>query len=319
MFREFIDKLVLLQPSFAMKKIYLLLLTAISSCLFCACGGNQTSEKPKETTTSGHIKIAIDESLKPVMEQQLKVFDSSFPKADIEEQYKSETECFQDFFRDSVRMIIATRDLTQKERKQLTQNGGFVRSMPIARGAVALIVNRESPDSLMTVEQLKYILNNKFARKYNIVFNNQKSGTVRYLLDSLIPQEELPSNVYALENNKAVIDYVAANKNALGVLGALNIYDRNVDTGAGTFISNVQVVALRNDSTYEFYQPYQAFIALQLYPLTRPVYFISHESWQGLATGFANFLSGQRGQLIFKHAWMAPLRVPLNVRQVHIK
>lgn len=308
-----------MQLSFIMRKYRFLLLLAASSFLFWGCSSSSSSSKPKETTTSGHIKISIDESLKPVMEQELKVFDSSFPKANIEEYYKTEADCFRDFFEDSVRMIIATRDLTKEERKMLTQNGGAVRTMAVARGAIALVVNKESQDSLMTVEQLKYILSNKFIRKYNIVFDNEKSGTVRYLLDSLIPGQKLPSNIYAVNSNEAVLDYVAKNKNALGVLGAINIYDNSVDTGAGTFNRNVQVVALRNDSTYEFYQPYQAFIALQLYPLTRPVYFISHENWQGLATGFANFLSGQRGQLIFKHAWMAPLRVPLNVRQVQLK
>lgn len=302
-----------------MRKNRFLYLLVISSFLFWGCGSSTSPNSPEETTTSGHIKIAIDESLKPVIEQQLKVFDSSFPKADIEEHYETEADCFRDFFNDSVRMIIATRDLTKEERKTLTQNGGSVRTMAIARGAIALIVNRESPDSLMTVEQLKYILNNKFIRKYDIVFDNEKSGTVRYLLDSLIPGQKLPSNIYALNSNEAVLDYVTKNKQALGVLGAIHVYDNMLDTGAGTFNKAIRVVALRNDSTYEFYQPYQAFIALQLYPLTRPVYFISHENWQGLATGFANFLSGQRGQLIFKHAWMAPLRVPLNVRQVQLK
>ncbi|HET8572986.1 MAG TPA: substrate-binding domain-containing protein [Edaphocola sp.] len=301
-----------------MKKTFFLLSMLAGISFFYACGNGPGSGQPKETTSSGHIRIAIDESLRPVMAQQLAVFDSSFPKADIKESYKSETDCFRDFFNDSARMIIVSRDLTKEERKLLTQNGARVRSMPVAMGAIALVVNPASPDSLMTLGQVKSILTNTFIRKYNIVFDNERSGTVRYLVDSLIPGQKLPSNVYALNGNDSVLNYVAAHPNAIGVLGALNIYS-NVDTGAGTFRPGVKVVALKNDSTNDFYQPYQAYIALRLYPMLRPVYFISHDSWQGLATGFANFLSGQRGQLIFKHAWMAPLCVPLNVREVNIK
>jgi len=300
-----------------MKKTVFFLSMLVSISFFYACNNGATTDKPKETTSSGHIRIAIDESLRPVMAQQLNVFDSSFPQADIEESYKNEIDCFRDFFNGSARMIIVSRDLTKEERQSLTQNGGRVRSMAVAMGAIALVVNPASPDSMMTMGQVKNILTNTFVRKYNIVFDNEKSGTVRYLVDSLIPGQKLPSNVYALNGNDSVLDYVATHKNAIGVLGALNIY-RNVDTGAGTFRPGVKVVALRNDSTFEFYQPYQAYIALRLYPMLRPVYFISHDSWQGLATGFANFLSGQRGQLIFKHAWMAPLCVPLNVREVNI-
>lgn len=300
-----------------MKKTLFLLSILVSISFFYACNNGSTSDKPTATTSSGHIKIAIDESLRPVMAQQLNVFDSSFPKADIDETYKSEIDCFRDFFNDSVRMIIVSRDLTKEERKSLTQNGGRVRSMAVAMGAIALVVNPASPDSLMTLGQIKNILTNTFIRKYNIVFDNEKSGTVRYLVDSLIPGQKLPSNVYALNGNDSVLSYVAAHENAIGVVGALNIYS-NVDTGAGTFRPGIKVVALKNDSTNGFYQPYQAYIALGLYPMLRPVYFISHDSWQGLATGFANFLSGQRGQLIFKHAWMAPLCVPLNVREVNI-
>lgn len=302
-----------------MKKFCFWFCAILIGISFFSCGNKNTADQPKETTTAGHIKIAVDESLKPALEQEVKVFDASFPKAHIDAAYQTEADCFRTFFKDSVSMIIVTRDLTKAERKAITQDGTMIRSLPVARGAIALAVNKQSPDSLLTLGQLKSILNNQFIRKYNIVFDNEKSGTARYLIDSLIPGKKLPPNIYALNSASAVLNYVAENKNALGVLAAINIYNSNVDTGAGTFNNKVQIVALRNDSTLEFYQPYQAYIALKTYPLTRDIYFISRETWQGLATGFGNFLSGQRGQLIFKESWLAPLRVPLNIREVQLK
>jgi phosphate transport system substrate-binding protein len=290
--------------------------------LSCSDTGDKKAggeKKEIETTTQGAIGIAVDESLKPVMEQELKVFDSSFPKVDIRERYESEQDCFNQLFQDSVRLIVVTRDLTVEERLACKKRGIVIKSLPLALDAIALIVHPGSPDTLMTMGQFRQILLGKFARSYNIVFDNARSGTVRYITDSLIPGQALPANAYALNTNEAVVDYVEKNEHALGILGAGHVYDPEDGSGIGLFRKGIRVVALRDDSTGEFFQPYQAYLALGQYALSRPVYFISRENWQGPATGFANFLSGARGQLIFKNARMVPLRVALRIREVNLK
>src|SRR5690606_21955838 len=173
--------------------------------------------------------------IQPIVAQQLEVYDSSFPKVHINEQYLTESSCFRLLLQDSVRMILVTRDLTPEEKSNFEAHEVPTRSLAIARDAVALIVHPGSPDSLMTLGQLKQILLGKFSRSYNIVFDNPQSGIVRYVLDSLIPGQELPSNAYAVSDNEAVIDYVAKNKNALGIVGLSHIYDPNDQSGVGTF------------------------------------------------------------------------------------
>jgi phosphate transport system substrate-binding protein len=283
-----------------------------------ACTGTEKSEN-KESTSKGSINIAVDESYKPVIEQELKVFDSSFPEAHITARFKSEKQCFEDLFKDSVRLILVSRDLSPEEKKTLTASGVQTRSLAIAMDAIALVVHPSAPDSLMTIGQFKAILEGKFVRPYTVVFDNAESGTVRYIRDSLIPGQELPSNVYAVKDNDAVLDYVSKNEHAIGVVGLSHVYDPEDPSGIGLFKKHIKVVSLRNDETGMFYQPYQAYIALQQYPLTRKLYFISRENWQGLGTGFANFLTSERGQLIFFKARMAPLRVPLTIRESEIK
>lgn len=282
---------------------------------------NQTDGdgKPKETTTSGEITVAMDESLKPVMEQELNVFDSSFPKIKIHRQYLSERECFDRLFKDSARLIMTTRDLTKEEKSSATANGIITNSLAVAEDAIAFIVHPDSPDSLMTVGQVKSILKGKSPKEYTIVFDNPHSGIVNYVLDSLIPGEELSSKTYALDNNEAVIQYVSENINAIGILGVSHVYDENDQSGAGHFKQNVRVVSFRYEPNGQFYQPYQAFIAYKQYPFRRKIYFISRENWPGPASGFANFLSSERGQLIFNKARLLPLRVQLTIREAKIK
>ena len=68
-----------------------------------------------------------------------------------------------------------------------------------------------------------------------------------------------------------------------------------------SFTKKVQVVSIYNDSTKEFHQPYQAYLALKVYPLVRKLYFINSEQKVGAGTDFINFVCKERGQLIFAH------------------
>src|SRR6188768_3060521 len=67
-----------------------------ASCItLSACGGDTNA--PTDTPNSGTVTISVDETYKPVIEQQLQVFDSSFPDAHINVQYKSEADCIKDY------------------------------------------------------------------------------------------------------------------------------------------------------------------------------------------------------------------------------
>lgn len=283
--------------------------------------GKTVKEENVETTQKGNISITVDESFKPVIEQELKVFDSSFPEATVRVQYKPENQCIEDLFKDSARLILTTRDISPQEKQTMLNNGVKVRSMAIAMDAIAVIVHPGSPDSLMTLGQLRSILLGNFTRPYTIVFDNQQSGTVRYMMDSLIPGQKFSSKSYAVKDNESVIRYVSENEGSLGIVGVSHVYDpEDTDVNSiGTFRKNIRVVSLMNDSTGKFYEPYQAYIALKKYPLRRSLYFISRESWQGLGTGFINFLCSEPGQLIFSKARLVPLRVQLRIREAEIK
>lgn len=283
-----------------------------------SCNYNKQNSANEETATTGHITIAADESLKPVMEEELKVWDSSYPKGHITIQYLPEAQCFDSLLQKKVKLIITARDLTAAERKSMAVSKLYVRSLPVAEDAIAIAVHPTSQDTIMTTGQLREILLGKFPRKYDVVFGNAQSGIVRYMADSFLKIDSIP-NAYAVKTDEAAIDYVRENPKGLGIVGVSQLYDPDDTTGAGAFYKNVKVVGMRNDSTYKFYQPYQYAIAIQQYPFIRKIYFISSESSaNALASGFASFLCSERGQLIFKKAWMVPLRVPLEIRDVEL-
>lgn len=274
--------------------------------------------KHPDTLSKGVIDISVDETYQPVVDEQKKVFDSSYPEAKITIHYKPEAECFKDYFDGKARIILVTRDLSKAEKDLCEQKKIFPTSVSLARDAVAVIMNNEAKDTLLDMPALKGILTGTYKTKYTVVFDNQSSSTLRFVTDSILRQGALGKNVFAAKSNAEVVDYVKKNPDAIGFVGLGYVSDNNDPANTGMFIKDVKVVAIKNDTTGEFLQPYMAYIALKTYPLTRTLYYINAESYHGLGTGFANFLASQRGQLIFFHSHLFPTRSEMVIRQAEI-
>jgi phosphate transport system substrate-binding protein len=277
--------------------------------------------RPKHTDTlsSGAIDVSADETYRQVIEAQSKVFDSSFPNAKVTIHYKPEAECFKDYFENKARIILVTRDLTAAEKEIAKEKRFFATSVALAKDAVAVIVNNSSPDSLLSTQELKGILTGVYKNKYTVVFDNQASSLVRYITDSLLGGQKMGSNVFAAKSNSEVIDYVAKQPNAIGFASLTDVVDSNDVNNTGDFIKTVRVAGIYNENMKHYLKPYLAYIGLKQYPLVRKLYYVSRESYPGLATGFANFLGGPRGQLVFAHAHLFPLRMEITIRDAEIK
>ena len=59
------------------------------------------------------------------MEEQIKVFHSSFPETKIIASYKPEVECLKDLQNDSTRMILIARGLSKKESSIFESSLGY--------------------------------------------------------------------------------------------------------------------------------------------------------------------------------------------------
>jgi phosphate transport system substrate-binding protein len=308
-----------------MKKIAALcspIITGFLLTFLAGCNQNQNSGKVLDTPTSGAIKISVDDSFQPIIEAQLNVFHKIYKKAKVTAEYKSESQAVQDLLQDSVRLIVISRPLNDSEKKVFEKIHITPRTTQIAWDGVALILNPENRDTLLSVPQLKSIFTGQTASwkqinpasnlgDISIVFDNNNSGTARFVQDSVTKKQPLSAKAYASKSVPAVIDYVAQNKNAIGVIGTNWISDFDDSTVVG-FINKVKVVAVSRTTTPEnpdnYKQPYQAYLVQGNYPLRREVYIISREARSGLGTGFASFVGGDRGQRIMLKAGLAPAR-----------
>jgi phosphate transport system substrate-binding protein len=283
-----------------------------------------------DTPTSGSLKISVDESFSPIIDSHVYTFQKLYKYAKIQASNKSEGEVVKDLLADSSRLIVISRLLTPNESQYFEKIKITPRVTKVAVDGVALIVNPNNPDTLLTIAQLKEIFSGRATswKKINpetklsdltIVFDNNNSSTARYILDSINQKQPLPANTFAAKSNPALIDYVAKNPNAIGVLGVNWISDFD-DSTAISFLRKIKVVAVsaKNNpaSIEDYYQPFQGYLAQGTYPLRRNLYIISREARAGLGTGFASFVAAEKGQRIFLKSGLLPATMPIRLVSV---
>jgi phosphate transport system substrate-binding protein len=297
-----------------------LVISFAATVILYACN-NSPSNTIKETTTSGFINISVDESFKPVIDSQIKVFESSYPGATIIAHYKPEVDCIRDLTNDSIRMVIITRGLSEQEEKLLKARFSYTPMYgKIAYDAIAVLVNKQSKDSLFDMADIRSLVKGTSGYKYKVVLDGLTStSTVRYVTDSLARGLPLGKNVVAANNSQGVIDYVGNNTDAIGLVGVSWIGNKE-DTAQSTFLQKVKIAGIECGQCQPvvYTQPYQYNIATRRYPMVRGLYYILKENYDGLGSGFSNFLIYERGQLIFKRAYLYPARMSFEVRDTKI-
>ena len=304
------------------KNILILVLTVL---LFAAgCRDRDKQGRVLDSPTSGFIKIAVDESLRPLLETEVATFESHYTRADVEATYYPEAEAINALMKDSARLAVVTRRFTQEEKDYFKKIKITPTELDIAISAIALIVHRDNPDTLIKMDQVKAMLQGEISlwsqlgsknkAGIEIVFDNPNSGLIRHLRDSVAKVENLPANTFAVQNNEAVINYVSENKNALGLIGLEWISDKD-DSTSNSFLERIRVMGVAGDSAH--FKPFQAYLALKYYPLARRITILSREARSGLGSGFMAFVASEKGQRIVLKAGLVPVTMPLRIVEIN--
>jgi phosphate transport system substrate-binding protein len=288
--------------------------------LLNGCSNNKTASGPTDTFEQGTIHISVDESFKPVIDSQIQIYEASYPDTKIIAHYKPEADCLRDLAVDSIRLIITTRGYTKEEQAFLEDSMKVVPHKSIAAyDAVAVIVHPQSADSMFTMTEIRELLTGKSTLDLTPVFDGVKAtSTVRYVMDSVLRGVPLSPKVVAAETSQGVIDYVARTPRAIGFLGVSWVGNKE-DTTQLSFLKKVKLAHLEStDRPGGYVQPVQANIYYRRYPMIRELTYILKERHKGLGYGFANFLTTQRGQLIFKRAYLMPAWMTFMTRDANL-
>ncbi|WCT12766.1 PstS family phosphate ABC transporter substrate-binding protein [Mucilaginibacter jinjuensis] len=302
--------------------IKLMLLSSVLILLFITCQ-QKKADKYKandDEPHKGEINIAVDESFKPIVDEEAYVFKGIYTEAKPNFKYETENDVLRSFFNDSVRVAILSRKLDTNETRILKNRTLPPEIIPFAVDAVSLIVNKASNDTLITVADIKNMLAGKTKTDKSIVFDNPNSSLVRYLKEFTGSKDLTQKNIYALKSNKEVLNYVSTHENAIGIIGFSWLNDPDPDYAAA--VNNVKIVGVRDEGSKQFakeyYKPSQTTLALKQYPLSRHLYIINSTGKLGLGRGFTDFLASERGQRIILKSGLLPDSIPqrlINIKE----
>ena len=261
-----------------------------------------------DTIIEGKATIYVDESILPIVEDAEAVFEVQY-RAKLHLVPQSENEVLNSMFKDTAKIAILTRTLSDEELKAFQAKKINPRITPFATDAVAFIRNKATNDTLIALQDVIDFINGKpVAGIKGLVFDNANSSTVRYLSEITGVSIGSQKGIFSQKTNEEVIKYVANNQGMIGVIGMNWIFQPPLDLQSE--VDKVNVLAVKAKDGKEFVFPTQDNLAVGKYPLARHLYIVNCQGYSGLGMGFASFLGGERGQRIILKSGLVPERVP---------
>ncbi|MGV3458853.1 MAG: PstS family phosphate ABC transporter substrate-binding protein [Flavobacterium sp.] len=279
---------------------------------------NASGKTTEENLTSGTNTIYVDNSVAPVVDDVLAVFQSRYPRVNLKQVSLPETDIIRLMLADSARIAVLTRKLTAEEETTFRKRQISAKVSEFASDAVAL-VSQKGHDTIVDLNDVLNIFRGEPSKIGRIVFDSPDSGTVKLLMEKAGVTTFPKDKIYALKSNEQVLEYVKNNANAVGVIGLNLLVQPSKDVAP--LVENVQVLAVSNvkesDMKVTYHKPNQSNIAAGLYPLTRKLYVLNYQGTQGLGMGFANYMTSPDGQRIILKAGLLPITMP--TREIEVR
>lgn len=284
-----------------------------------ACGG-----PPPGPAEANEITIGVDENYQPIIEREMiEWMDASKGSGKINPIYRPESEVLRKLLTDSIGLAILSRQLTPDECEPFVKKGFNPRQIMIAYDGIAIITNPANEGLELSLEQLRGIATGEITQwkqidpnskhgDLSLVFDNQGSSTLRYIMDTVCMGAPLGKNIFGAKNNPDVIAYVAKYPSAIGIIGVNWISDLD-NPEVRQFRKEISVVGLSKKSGEKAFLPYQYYLRTGEYPLSRNMYVINCESTRGLESNFTGFMYSERSLKVIQKSGLVPSHTPVRL------
>ena len=200
---------------------------------------------------------------------------------------------------DSAHIGMSSRDVREKEIAEAKSNGVDMKTIVVAKDAIAVIVNEKNPISKLSVDQIGAIFTGKITNwaavggrpgGISAYTRNTSSGTYKVFQSLAMNKNDYGDQTQKMAGNEAIAAEVANNVNGVGYVGLAYI-----DT------PGVKVVMVNG------VEPATETVNDGSYVLARPLYYLSNGEPSGLAKQFVDFSLGPKGQKIVSDIHFVPV------------
>jgi phosphate transport system substrate-binding protein len=296
-----------------MSRLFKFLVLFFSVFIVLNCANKE--EKKVETILKGNASILVDETLVPIIQDQIEVFESYYD-AKLNIIAKSELEVISSLLKQENNIAVLTRELSDNEKKVFEQKKIIPRTTKIAIDAIAFIANKNNKDTLIALQDVVNFIQGQSSTKIKgLVFDNPNSSSVRYMNTIARTKTMRSEAVYSFKTNEELIKFVSENTGMIGVVGVNWLSQPSPEMQE--FVDNVNVLSVKSLTGNDYSKPTQNDLAEGKYPLARDLYIVNCQGNSGLGMGFASFVAGDIGQRIILKSGLLPIRVPgrrFNIR-----
>lgn len=276
--------------------------------LVVMCNQKNKKDGDKETILKGNIVVLTDETLTPIVADQVAIFEDKYD-AKLTIKSKSETEIINDLLNQKYAVAFMARDLSESELAVFKQKKIIPRMTPFATDAIAFIRNKSNNDTLIALQDVINFMQGKSVPSIKgLVFDNPNSSTVRYIKE-IANVDKIPSDgVFSFKTNDEVIKFVSETDGMIGVVGVNWISQPMPEMNK--FINKVNVLSVKGLKEEKYYSPTQNDLAEGVYPLARDLFIINCQGTNGLGMGISSFVAGDIGQRIILKSGLLPYKTP---------
>lgn len=281
-----------------------------------SCNQKNKVENNTDTFLQGSATIYVDETITPIVEDEILVFESKYD-AKLKLVPQSESEVLNSLFNNKATIAVLSRDLSKKELKVFEQRKIVPKITKFATDAIAFVSNKNSNDTLIALKDvIAFMKGDRNSVIKGLVFDNPNSSTVNYM-NTLAGLNALPEkNVFSFKTNNEVLKFVSENNGMIGIVGVNWLSQPEPSMNA--IVKNINVLSVKDVNGNGFFRPTQNNLAEGTYPLVRNLYIINCQGYSGVAMGFATFVAGDVGQRIVLKSGLLPVQIPsrkLNIEK----
>jgi len=281
-----------------MKKQFILLFIFFTLIFSC-----KKDKKVIDDPHQGTISIAVDESFKSVSEALTERYMALNPESKINLIIKKEDLAFLDLLENKVRVIVMSRELSDKEKQGFKNKIGLeIQPAKFAADAVVFIVPKDSPKQSITMEEIKSELNSDSKK---LIFDGTNASNLNFVAQELsTTPNKLKFSI--ISGNKNIIEEMNKYPGKIGVIG-LNTISRPYDKESEDLRNSVKILPVISHNGS--YAPDIENIKSMKYPFTRVLYFLTNEAYYGLGNGFIRFSCQQLGQIVVEKEGLQPYNI----------
>ena len=261
------------------------------------------TDKIVDNPQLGTITVTADESFKSVSEALTERYMALNPNTKINLVIKKEDLAFLDLLDNKARVIIMSRELTEKEKQGYKDKIDMeMQPAKFAADAVVFVVPKNSTKENISVEEIEKELQSDNKK---IIFDGTNSSNLNFVAQKFkTTPDKLKYSI--ISGNKNIIEQLNKYPDKIGVI-SLNTISRPYDKESESLKNSVKILKVVEGG--KSYEPDIINLKNMTYPFTRVLYFLTYEGYYGLGNGFIRFSCQQLGQSVVEKEGLQPYNI----------